>query len=467
MAPTPAVEAAEAFLQFVDASPSPFHAVEAAKTLLSENEFEELCEGDAWNIDKGGKYYFTRNQSTLVAFTVGEQWQPGHGFSIVGAHTDSPCLRVKPNSKIAREGYLGVAVECYGGGLWHTWFDRDLGIAGRVMVGNDDGGVSQHLVRINRPILRVPNLAIHLDRDIYTNGFNPNKETHLAAVLATEAEAQLNAKKEKEDADGHHHAALVELIATECGVSPDRILDFEMCLFDTQPSAIGGLHNEFILAPRLDNLNSSFCALKALLASVAKEGSLAEDPSIRLIALFDHEEVGSDSAQGAGSALFDHTLRRLCGDGAENFARAMANSFVISADMAHAVHMNRGEKHEGLHRPKMNQGVVIKFNANQRYATNAVTASILRLLAKKAGVPLQDFVVRQDMGCGSTIGPILASGLGIRTIDVGNPQLAMHSIREMGGVKDVAYAIDLFKTFFKRFPQLDGSVHVDAWDSNP
>ncbi|EGD72847.1 aspartyl aminopeptidase [Salpingoeca rosetta] len=461
---------ADKFIKFVNASPSPFHAVQASKAALIEAGFKEIRERDAWETKPLGKYFFTRNQSTLVAFAVGGNFKPGNAFTVIGAHTDSPCLKVKPNSKLSKAGYLSVGVECYGGGLWNTWFDRDLSLAGRVMVRQPDGNFAHKLIRVDKPILRVPNLAIHLNRGIYSDGFKYNKETHLPAILAI-AEKQLNApakgdadKKEEGkkpfSQDGRHHSMLLEIISKELGCEVKDICDFELCLFDTQPSALGGPADEFVLSPRLDNLESSFCGLEGLIAA-SSDADLKDDTTTRVLALFDHEEVGSDSAQGAGSSLFEHVLRRLSAGRDGAFEEAVPKSYIISSDMAHAIHPNYPEKHEANHQPMMNAGPVIKFNTNQRYATNAVTALILRRVAEIADVPLQDVMVRNDSACGSTIGPILSAGLGIRTIDIGNAQLAMHSIREMGGSHDIAYAVTLFKTFYCKFAEVDASVTVE------
>eukprot|EP01147_Barroeca_monosierra_P010020 gene10020-2194_t len=495
---------ASKFLQYVNASPSPFHAVHASRTALLAAGFEEISERDNWDIKPLGKYFFTRNQSTLIAFAVGGKYEPGNGFAIVGAHTDSPCLRVKPTSKLDKSGYLSVGLECYGGGLWNTWFDRDLSVAGRVLLRKSDvrglrwckvdrrrsntsclmaegaeGGFSHRLVRIDKPILRIPNLAIHLNRNIYSEGFKYNKETNLPAILrlATgmyklnepiETDSRDDApsvKKEKTTApfsqEGRHHSGLLNILCKQLDCEVKDICDFELCLYDTQPSCFGGPADEFILSPRLDNLESAFCGLEAMVASVEDSASFSSDPTTRLLALFDHEEVGSSSAQGAASSLFEHVLRRISAGKPTGFEEAIPKSYIISSDMAHAVHPNYPDKHEANHKPMMNAGPVIKFNSNQRYATNAITALVLRRIAEIAEVPLQDVMVRNDSACGSTIGPIMSAGLAIRTIDIGNAQLAMHSIREMGGSKDIKYGIDLLKVFYCKFADADSTIQVE------
>ncbi|KAH8426756.1 M18 family aminopeptidase [Aspergillus melleus] len=485
------------FLSFVNASPTPFHAVQSAKELLAKAGFQEIKEKDSWasTCRPGGKYYLTRNHSTIVAFAVGKKWKPGNSISMIGAHTDSPVLRIKPVSNKRGEGFVQVGVETYGGGIWHTWFDRDLGVAGRAMVRTGDGSITQKLIKIDRPILRIPTLAIHLDRQ---ETFSFNKETQLFPIAGL-VSAELNrtgatngtsndSKDTKTDEEEkgefsplkaiteRHHPYIVELIAAEAGVKPLDILDFEMILFDTQKSALGGLLEEFIFSPRLDNLNSSFCATVGLIDSVADASALDDEPSIRLIALFDHEEIGSRTAQGADSNILPAIIRRLSvlpSSATDNanlstaYEETLSTSFLLSADMAHAVHPNYSGKYESDHRPEINKGPVIKINANARYATNSPGIVLLQEVARKAaqdggeGVPLQLFVVRNDSSCGSTIGPMLSAALGARTLDLGNPQLSMHSIRETGGTYDVAHSIRLFTSFFQHYSQTSQTIFVD------
>ncbi|KAI3885320.1 hypothetical protein MKW98_002712 [Papaver atlanticum] len=468
-------------INFLNASPTAFHAVDEAKRLLKKAGFEQISERQDWKLQVGKKYFFTRNYSSIVAFAIGKKFVAGNGFHIVGAHTDSPCLKLKPVSKVTKAGFLEVGVQTYGGGLWHTWFDRDLTVAGRLIIRESkDGAVSysHRLVRIQEPIMRIPNLAIHLDRS--TDGFKPNSQTHLVPILATSVKAELNkaaAGNVSAESDGKtsndnkdtdykkHHSLLLQLLASEVGCKPEDICDFELQLCDTQPSIVAGALKEFIFSGRLDNLCMSFCSLKALIDSTSSESSLEDEPGVRMVALFDHEEVGSNSAQGAGSPVMFDALSRvtdsLNSSTSKLLEKAIQKSFVVSADMAHALHPNYMDKHEENHQPKMHGGLVIKHNANQRYATNAVTSFIFREIAEKHNLPIQDFVVCNDMPCGSTIGPILASGIGIRTVDIGAPQLSMHSIREMCAVDDVKHSYQHLKAFYEEFSQLDGKISVD------
>ncbi|KAI1318785.1 hypothetical protein EDD11_005856 [Mortierella claussenii] len=479
----PAPVEAKAFLEFVNQAQSPFHATEQAVIRLRKAGFQEIKEKDNWNgvLKRNGKYFFTRNKSAVIAFAVGGKYKPGNGFSAIGAHTDSPCLKVKPVSKKEKSGYLQVGVQLYGGGLWHTWFDRDLSVAGRVVVKTEDGKLESRLVRIDRPILRIPTLAIHLNRSTSTDGFKFNNETHLIPMISTVTKSltgePTKALKPDTEINGDiplaekHQPVLMHLLSKELNVSVDKIMDFELCLYDTQPSAIGGAYNEFIFSGRLDNLMMSFCSIEALIRSLKTDDSLANDPNIRLVSLFDNEEVGSNTAHGADSNLLPSTFERLSlatYDGESSFSHtttayleALPKSYLISADMAHAVHPNYAELYDDGHRPHMHKGVVIKINANQRYATTAPTTVVLREVAKKYSVPLQEFVVRNDSPCGSTIGPMLSAKLGLRTVDVGNAQLSMHSIREVCGTEDVALAIKLFEGFFEEFPSVDARLTVD------
>lgn len=413
---------------------------------------------------------------------------------MVGTHTESPSLRVKPVSKRSADGFLQVGVETYGGGMWHSWFDRDLGIAGRIMVRGGDGMITQKLVKINKPICRIPSLAIHLGDH---SPFDFNKETNLFPILGL-VSAELNRTGKSEDArhedcdsgplkpvSERHHSQLISLIAQDAGVAAEDILDLEMSLFDTQNACIGGLNDEFINSARLDNLGMTYCAVEGLIQSLHNPAVLDQDSTIRMVACFDHEEIGSRSAQGADSDMLPSVLRRLSqlpigehGDVRDStlFEQSIAKSLLVSSDMAHSVNPNYSAKYESEHKPHMNEGPVIKINANARYATNSPGIVLLQEVARRAkatswqpsdarnktGVPLQVFVVRNDSRCGSTIGPLLSSKLGLRTIDIGNAQLAMHSIRETCGAYDVEYSVNLFDSFYNHYGSLEDKILIDA-----
>lgn len=432
----------QSFLEFLQKSPSPYHAVNQCQHILSQSGFQQLNEKRSWDdiLNPGGRYYFNRNGSTIVAFTLGRKYQPGQGFYMIGAHTDSPCMRIKPNPDRTREGYGIVGVSTYGGGIWHTWFDRDLGIAGKIVTrDNATCMLSELLVNIDIPILKIPSLAIHLDRSV-NEELKFNKETQFVPVLCLE-----NHEKSTK---------LSDIILQSTGASFDSdIIATDLCLYDLQPPTLGGANQEFIFSARLDNLFMSYCALQALIQSESF------DEGIKLIALFDNEEVGSQSAQGADSNLLESTIKRLLLGKMELYEVAIQHSFLVSADVAHAVHPNYSERHEDLHKPKINQGIVIKTNCDQRYATTCISSALFKQCCDKIS-NVQEFVIRNDMRCGSTIGPILASQIGIRVVDVGLPILSMHSIREMGGIRDLAHGIASLRAFFDKFYSIDKITNI-------
>ncbi|KAJ7744544.1 aspartyl aminopeptidase [Mycena maculata] len=459
-------EAALRFLSFVNASPTPFHAVHNAIVRLEKAGFQKVLEKDAWeeSVEPGGKYYFSRNQASLVAFTLPQKWKQGAGVSIVATHVDSPNLKVRPVSKRTKEGYLQVGVELYGGGVWHSWLDRDLSLAGRVVTAHADGFKSR-LVKIDRPILRIPSLAIHLDRNI-NESFKFNQETEFVPILGQVA-AQLNGSGTKEDSSpknatsiqDNHQPALLSLLASELSVAPDEIHDFELSLYDTQPSVLGGLNSEFIFSPRMDNLFSSFSAVEALAQSVSTPDFNTLEGNVNAIALFNHEEIGSVSSSGAESSLLPSLISRLSPI-ASAYSQSIAKSFLVSADMGHAIHPNYTSKHEDNHKPAMNGGVVIKTNAKQRYASDAVTTFIVKQLIERKGGKVQEYEVRNDMACGSTVGPGL-SKMGLKTCDIGCALLSMHSIRETAGSHDIQNYIDLFRSLFESYAELERNLTVD------
>eukprot|EP01129_Flabellula_baltica_P015678 TRINITY_DN8072_c0_g1_i1.p1 TRINITY_DN8072_c0_g1~~TRINITY_DN8072_c0_g1_i1.p1 ORF type:complete len:454 (-),score=84.31 TRINITY_DN8072_c0_g1_i1:14-1375(-) len=453
------MESAQGFLNFVNEARSEFHAVAEARQLLLENDFTEIFERELLQVVPGGKYFFTRNESTLVAFSVGNQYKSGNGFNIIAAHTDSPNFKLKPVTNITKNGFVQIGVQTYGGGLWHTWFDRDLTLAGRVIVKSGDKFESR-LVNVKRPIMRIPTLAIHLDRTV-NESLKFNNEENLLPIIATTIKSQLGSS------DDRHSPVLLELLSSELGVNPEDIQTFDLSVCDAQDAVIGGVHNEFIFSARLDNLMSSYCAIKSLIESSTEE-SLQAETNCRMAVLYDHEEVGSSSAYGAFSSVTRDALNRVVETFLEDpkmfntvFSQTMRNSFLISADMAHGLHPNYASKHESNHKPSIHGGIVIKINANQRYATTSETAFIVEAICNQNDIPVQQFVVRNDSPCGSTIGPIVSSKLGIRTVDIGCPQLSMHSIREMCGVDDVEHYLNFMSSFFINFADVDSTLQIN------
>lgn len=417
-------------LDFIEASPSPFHAVAETTRRLLEAGFTKLEESEKWSLTEGGCYFVTRNESSILAFVVGNGASSDHGFRIVGAHTDSPNLRIKPEGGYDQLGYQQVGVEIYGGVLLTTWTDRDLGLSGRVIV-EKDGVIESRLLCINKPLARVPQLAIHLNREVKTVGLLLNAQTHMAPVLGLTGEGF------------DFQAWLAEQVGA---TDAKQIRSFELMFHVVEKPAFGGLNDDFIFAPRLDNLASCHAGLTALL-SHHKTAAKAT----RIVACWDHEEVGSSSAQGAAGTFLEDIMRRVAArvDSSEDsWCRAKAQSTIVSADMAHAVHPNYSDKHDPMHMPMINAGPVIKTNSNARYATQARTAARFAQLCAEVEVPCQNFVMRSDLGCGSTIGPITTSRLGIEAVDVGNPMLSMHSSREMAGSQDHEMMVRVLDRFF-------------------
>ena len=413
-------------LSFIDASPTPEHCCAEVSRRLDLAGFAPLEEGLAWALEAGRGYYVVRG-GTILAFRMGTAPVVDGGFRVLGAHTDSPNLRVKPVPDLTVEGVRQLGVETYGGLLAYTWLDRDLGLAGSVVLRGENGDrLETRLVRIDRPILRIPSLAIHLNREIRTDGLKLNDQQHLPPVLGLAS---------GDDAEGEP-GALGALLAAELDADPARILSWNLSLMDVVPATVGGARGELIFAPRLDNQAMCHAALGALLSAPAATAT-------QVVSLYDHEEVGSRSATGAAGNALHHLLRRIAevegpGAGPGALPRAIARSYQVSADMAHGVHPNYKDRHEPRHMPRLNDGPVIKVNTQQRYATSAETAALFESLCQDAEVPVQKFVNRTDLACGSTIGPISAALLGIRTVDVGNAMWSMHSIRETGGAADPA-----------------------------
>lgn len=417
--------AARDLCAFLDRSPTPFHAAREAAARLTAAGFRAIDERDAWEIAPGDKCYFIRGGSTLVAFIVGGGAPALEGFRMIGAHTDSPNLRVKPRAGLSVRGYQQLGVEVYGGALYSTWLDRDLSIAGRVLC-EVNGGVEARLMDLQRAVARVPNLAIHLNRSVNSEGLVLNAQRHLVPVVGLGKEP-----------------VLAEVLAAAIEVPARAILGYDLSLYSVERATLAGFGEEFVLSARLDNLASCHAATSALAALPAEAGPT------RLIVLYDHEEVGSRSAVGAAGSVLRDTVSRILEAHPKRepqaLGRAMARSLLISADMAHAVHPNYADLHEPQHTPQLNRGLVIKSNVNQSYATEGATAAAFELACARAGFSPQRFVVRSDLPCGGTIGPITAAELGVPTVDVGGPMLSMHSCREMGGALDVHLSIEAYK----------------------
>lgn len=422
------------FLDFLDRSPTPWHAVAAAAAALDAAGFSALDEGGPPVALAPGHLGYLRRGGTLIAFRIGAAPLAEAGFRLVSAHTDSPNLRIKPRPVQFEKGYVRLGVEVYGGVLQATWTDRDLGLAGQVFV-RDGLGQRARLVDVRRPICRVPNVAIHLNRGVNDEGLKLNPQTQLPAVLALGTEGD----------------PLRALLGAELDCAPSDILTWDLCLFDLTRPAAGGANEEFVFSGRLDNLGSSHAALEAMLRAAA--GPLPDATAV--IALFDHEEVGSTTARGASGKLLSNLLDRLVRDTTARaeggLSRAVAHAWHMSADMAHAVHPGWADKHDAQHMPLIGGGPVIKQNASQRYGTEAETSAMLVRLFEAAGVQHQWFVNRADLACGTTVGPLVAAELGIRTADVGNPMLSMHSAREMAGAADHAGMVTAMATLLGGF----------------
>lgn len=421
---TQARTAARELIDFIDASPSPWHAVASTEERLLAQGFTRLLEDERWQLEAGGRYYAVRGGASLIAFVLGSRPMAEAGFRIIGAHTDSPGLRLKPKAGMISDGIARLGVEIYGGPILATFTDRDLSLAGRVVL-RGAAGQETRLLHFERPLVRLPNLAIHMNRDVNEQGLKLNKQTELPLTLGLPGEG--------EDAE----AQLRKLLADAVQRDAADLLSWELAVYDVQKGCLWGANEEFIADSQLDNLASLHATLTALIATKLPTATC-------VAAFFDHEEVGSESATGAGGSFITDVLNRI-GFHAEldeeDRRRAMARSFFISADMAHAYNPNFPAAYEPGHKVMVNAGPVIKNNVNQRYTTNAETAARFMGLCEKAGVPYQQYAHRSDLGCGSTIGPMVAAQLGVASLDIGSPMWAMHSARESAGVNDHAYMI--------------------------
>jgi aspartyl aminopeptidase len=422
-------------MSFIGNSPTPFHAVAEMATILDAANFERIDESQHWQLEKDKSYYTIRNDSAIIAFKTGAHKLVDTGIHLAGAHTDSPCLKVKPTPEITGKGYVQLGVEIYGGALLHPWFDRDLSLAGRVEYLAKDGALHSCLVNLIEPIAFIPSLAIHLDRNANT-GRKINAQKELPPVLL-----QLKNSEEFE-----LDSFLLEHLKNTLGlIDATKVLSHELSFYDSQSPTLIGLEQQFIASARLDNLLSCYMAVCALINS--------NDEYASLLVCNDHEEVGSSSSSGAQGPFLSSVLERIVGakaEHADDFERVIRRSLLLSIDNAHAVHPNFSDKHDDQHGPILNGGPVIKINANQRYASNSNSIARFKSLCENQGVSYQSFVMRSDMACGSTIGPLTATKIGVSTVDIGVPTLGMHSIRELAGADDAEALCRVVTAFYTR-----------------
>ena len=420
-------------VDFLYDSPSACHGVKATQKILDENGFVEIKETDKWNLQAKGKYYVIKNDSALIAFEVGTGDIEKTGFRLIGAHTDVPGFRIKPNPQMISEGkYVKLNTEVYGGPILHTWFDRPLSIAGKVSLkGASPLKPEVRLVNINKPLLIIPSLAIHMNREV-NEGYKINRQVDTLPLLGL-----INDKLEKED-------YLMNIISEELQVNKEDILNFELGLYEYERGSLIGMNEELISSGRFDDLWMVFSGIKALVDS-------RENEATKVMICIDNEEIGSLTAEGANSTLLNNILERIAlglGKDREGYYRTLANSIMISADLAHAVHPNLGDKHDPTNRPVLEGGPVLKIAASGSYSTDSFNGAVFAGVCEAAGVPFQKFVNRSDVRGGTTIGPVTAANLTIPVIDMGAPVLGMHSIRELASVKDNYYTVKAFTEFF-------------------
>lgn len=428
-------KSAKDMLEFIEKSPTCFHAVENVKQMLLGAGYTELLEAEDWQLAPGGGYFAARNDSALIAFRLPEG--EAEGFHIAAAHSDSPAFKVKESPEMAVEGaYLKLNTEKYGGMILSTWLDRSLSVAGRIVV-KGKNGLETRLVNVEKDLLVIPNVAIHMNRDM-NKGVEYNPQVDMLPLYAGCDE------KPAKDKDGKKKSVLMKRVAKAAGVKQDDILGHDLFLYPREKGRIIGENGEFVLSPRLDDLQCVYTSFRALAES-------APQRYINVCAVFDNEEVGSGTRQGADSTFLEDVLWRI-GESLQmsrsRYLQMIAGSFLISADNAHAVHPNHPEKADPTNRPYLNGGIVIKFHGSQKYATDAVSAARMRRICEKAGVPCQTYANRSDIAGGSTLGNISTAHVSVSSVDIGLPQLAMHSAVETAGVKDTGYAIEAFKVFF-------------------
>ena len=420
------LEASKRLIGFLDANPSPFQVIEALGKMYENAGFKRLSEKERFEVKKGGNYYVTRNNSSIIAFKIPKK--DFKGFNITAAHSDSPTFKIKANAEITVEkNFVKLNVEKYGGMLMAPWFDRPLGIAGRVMV-KKGAKIEEYLLHIDRDIIMMPNLAIHMNREA-NDGYKYNAQTDTQPIFA-----ELGSD-----------VTLYDIIAKELGVSKDAILDTDLFLTNRVKGTVWGANNEFIAVGRMDDLQCVFAGAESIIEAKNKN-------NIAVHCVFDNEEVGSGTKQGAASTFLKDVLTRVnkaLGGDEESYLQAVARSFMVSADNAHSVHPNYTEKADPCNRPVVNKGVVIKYNANQKYTTDAVSGAVFRDICAEAEVPVQTFTNRSDVAGGSTLGNISNAQVSLNAVDIGMAQWAMHSPYESGGVKDTYYLEAAMKKFFE------------------
>ncbi|WP_295623519.1 M18 family aminopeptidase [uncultured Nitrosomonas sp.] len=423
-------------LSFIDESPSPWHAVASIEAAIQAFQFVKLDEMVKWQLQTGGRYYVVRDDSSIVLFVLGRKAPAESGFKIVGAHTDSPGFRIRPNAATASNGIARIGVEIYGGPILATFTDRDLSLAGRVSYVDDKGNLSQKLVRFYQSLVRLPNLAIHLNRGVNEDGLKLHKQNELFLLFTQLTADQLPPQP-----------YFVALLAQAAGIEAAQLLSWDLAVYDTHKGTFWGANQEFYANSQIDNLASCHAGLQALL----NDAVINTAESTLVCAFFDHEEIGSKSHIGAAGNFLTDVLQRISiatSSDREAMSCASANSFLISADMAHAYHPNFASAYEADHSVIVNQGPAIKSNANRRYSTESISTAHFIRWCKEADVPYQRYSHRSDLPCGSTIGPIASAQLGIRSVDIGCPMWAMHSVRESAGVQDHEYMIKVLKQFF-------------------
>ena len=422
-------------IEFIDESPSTYHVVKNCSDILDENGFERIMPREKWEIKKGGKYFFKKSSSTIIAFTVGENFDVKKGFKIFGAHTDSPCFRIKPNPEIVTENIVRLNTEVYGGPILSTWFDRPLSIAGRVIVKGEDPFFPKTVnIKIDEPLLTIPNLAIHQNREV-NNGVKIDKQNDILPVISL-----INKNFEKK-------GYLERVILEKTGIKKEDIIDFDLYLYATEKGCLLGANEEFMSSPKLDNLASVYTGIIGLVEAEENQDR------INIFVAFDNEEIGSATKQGADSNYLLNTLERISlalGFNRSDFLQMLESSYILSADAAHAAHPAHLGKTDPTNRGKINEGISIKISAKQKYTSDGYSIAVIRQLIEGTEIRIQPFVNESNELGGSTIGPISSTHLDIDGVDLGVPMFAMHSVRELCGIFDVYYLKELAKEFFSK-----------------